>query len=209
MPLTLTGAAGSTINLGTNGSITGLAVGGVPDGTVDADALASNAVTSGKLASGVGGKIVSYAIIADVKADHADGGTFTSGAYRTRDLNTEITDPDGIVSISSNQFTLQAGTYLLKWRAPYFDIGYSKTRLANITDTSYINGEATFGRNNPTYQAGFARGVGRVTISGAKVFEIQHVSHLTKATEGFGLDHDYTAAASEAIYTTVEIYKEA
>ena len=37
---------------GNTGVVTGLAVGGLPDGTVDADTLASNAVTAGKLASG-------------------------------------------------------------------------------------------------------------------------------------------------------------
>ena len=42
MPITING----------DGSITGLAVGGLPDGSVDADTLASNAVTSAKLASG-------------------------------------------------------------------------------------------------------------------------------------------------------------
>ena len=39
MPVTING----------NGSITGLAVGGLPNGTVDADSLATNAVTSAKL----------------------------------------------------------------------------------------------------------------------------------------------------------------
>tara|TARA_Y100000356_G_scaffold75071_1_gene62050 strand:- start:39 stop:620 length:582 start_codon:yes stop_codon:yes gene_type:complete len=43
---------------GNTGVITGLAVGGLPDGTVDADSLASSAVTAGKLASGVGGKVL-------------------------------------------------------------------------------------------------------------------------------------------------------
>jgi len=42
MPVTINGS----------GSITGLAVGGLPDGSVDADTLATNAVTSAKLASG-------------------------------------------------------------------------------------------------------------------------------------------------------------
>ena len=46
-----------SINGSTN-VITGVAVGGLPDGIVDADMLAANAVTSGKLASGVGGKIL-------------------------------------------------------------------------------------------------------------------------------------------------------
>ena len=42
MPVTING----------DGSITGLAVGGLPDGSVDADTLASNAVTTDKIANG-------------------------------------------------------------------------------------------------------------------------------------------------------------
>ena len=42
MPVTING----------DGSITGLAVGGLPNGTVDADTLANNAVTSAKVVSG-------------------------------------------------------------------------------------------------------------------------------------------------------------
>ena len=41
-----------------SGTVTGISVGGLPDGIVDADMLAANAVTAGKLASGVGGKIL-------------------------------------------------------------------------------------------------------------------------------------------------------
>ena len=41
MPVTING----------NGSVTGLSVGGLPDGTVDADTLASNAVTTNKIAN--------------------------------------------------------------------------------------------------------------------------------------------------------------
>ena len=49
-----------SINGSTN-VITGVAVGGLPDAIVDADMLAANAVTAGKLASGVGGKILQVA----------------------------------------------------------------------------------------------------------------------------------------------------
>ena len=48
MPITFNG----------NGTITGVSVGGLPDGIVDTDMLAANAVSSAKLASGVGGKIL-------------------------------------------------------------------------------------------------------------------------------------------------------
>ena len=41
-----------SINLGTNGTITNLAVGGLPDGTVDNDTLANNASDSAEIAAG-------------------------------------------------------------------------------------------------------------------------------------------------------------
>ena len=41
-----------------SGTITGVSVGGLPDGIVDTDMIANSNVTAGKLASGVGGKIV-------------------------------------------------------------------------------------------------------------------------------------------------------
>ena len=51
-----------------SGSITGLSVGGLPDGSVDADTLASNAVTAGKLASGVGGKVLQVVSTSDANS---------------------------------------------------------------------------------------------------------------------------------------------
>ena len=46
------------IQINGNGTITGIAVGGLPNGIVDTDMLAANAVSSAKLASGVGGKML-------------------------------------------------------------------------------------------------------------------------------------------------------
>jgi len=43
---------------GSSNVITGVAVGGLPDGIVDTDMLAANAVNSAKLASGAGGKVL-------------------------------------------------------------------------------------------------------------------------------------------------------
>jgi len=66
MPITFNG----------NGTVTGLAVGGLPDGSVDADTLAANAVTSGKLASGVGGKVLQV-----VQTTKTDVFTTTNASY--------------------------------------------------------------------------------------------------------------------------------
>ena len=46
------------IQINGNGTITGISVGGLPNGIVDTDMLAANAVSSAKLASGVGGKML-------------------------------------------------------------------------------------------------------------------------------------------------------
>ena len=46
------------IQINGNGTITGISVGGLPNGIVDTDMLAANAVSSAKLASGVGGKVL-------------------------------------------------------------------------------------------------------------------------------------------------------
>ncbi len=49
MAIVLNGSsAAGSINLGTNGTVSNLAVGGVPDGTIDTDALANDAVTNAK-----------------------------------------------------------------------------------------------------------------------------------------------------------------
>ena len=58
------------------------------------------------------------AYLKDVKAANTAGGTFTSGAFQTRTLNTVEGDAS-IVSLAANQFTLQAGTYHIEGVAPW------------------------------------------------------------------------------------------
>ena len=150
-----------------------------------------------------GGKFASYAIIADRKTQNTNGGTITAGAFRTRDLNTEIADADGIVSISSNQFTLQAGSYKLVAYVPVVDASdRGAIRLYNVTDSSVTeNGESIFqGANmNVTYRI-----FSRFTISAAKVFEIQDRRTGTYNTYGGGVAGNFHTET----YTVVEIFKE-
>ena len=81
---------------GSNDTITGLQINSanIVDGSiVDADisGMASSklsgalpAISGASLTNlPAGGKFASYAIIGDVKAANADGGTFTTGAWRT------------------------------------------------------------------------------------------------------------------------------
>ena len=101
-------------------------------------ASANHSSTNAELEFAAGGKFASYAIICDEKSAGTNGGTMTSGTWHTRDLNTEIADADGIVSISSNQFTLQAGTYLIKANAAGYYVQDHMIKLYNVTASADI-----------------------------------------------------------------------
>ena len=90
MPVTING----------NGSITGLSVGGLPNGTVDADTLASNAVTNSKLGPG--------AVINVTHGQHATTGMLTQATtfqkYDASDITvTKLRGPGNV----------SGGSYLL------------------------------------------------------------------------------------------------
>ena len=149
--------------------------------------------------------VKSVAIIADVKASGENGGTFTLGAWRTRDLNTELDDPENIVTITSNQFTLQAGTYLIEWGSPAYTTGRHSTRLQNITDsTTDIEGTSEYTSPNSSV-TNRSIGAGILTLLSAKVFEIQHYGDSTKASSGFGVSSNVSGRNS--VYTLVKIHK--
>jgi len=153
-----------------------------------------------------GGLYSSVAIICDQKAYDANGGTFTNGAWRTRDLNTEIIDADAIVSISSNQFTLAAGTYTVDWSAPAYKVNRHSTRLYNATDTAVINyGQIAFTYSND-YVTTTSIGSSTFTLGGSKALEIQHRAVTTAADEGLG-NSQTSDSGAVSIYAIVKILK--
>ena len=193
MPVTING----------DGSITGLSVGGLPNGCVDKDTIANDAVTSDKM---TGSTFVSYALLADRHgAPGGDRGTFTAGAWQTREINTEVVDTDNIVTLSSNQFTLQAGTYQIKFGACAYKVNRHITRLRQISPLTTI----AAGSSQYSWSSGadlsWSRGFARFTISQATAYEIQHYCQTTYSNNGFGFQMTY----STSDYVQVEIYKEA
>jgi len=154
------------------------------------------------LVPAAGGLYESIAIISDDKTTLVNGQSITLGGWRTRDLNTEVSDADGIVSISSNQFTLDAGTYTIEWFAMGYYIGTHVTRLYNFTDSS-----VTGWGSQPTSYASTAvdsSGMTVTTIAGSKVFELQHRSDTTQ-TLGGGIAQGHAGNTNR--WATVKILK--
>ncbi len=161
--------------------------------------------TAGLTRTGGFGKFASYAIIADQKSSTTDGGTFTTGDWRTRDLNTELYDPDSIVSISSNQFTLAAGSYLIEWSCPAMRCGRHQSRLYDITGSASVQvGKSTTSDTGADGDQNDSNGAVRITISANNIYEIQHQCSTTEPTSGLGNASDF----GTEIFTLVKIVKE-
>lgn len=148
---------------------------------------------------------ITHLIVNDTKASNTAGGTFTSGAWRTRDLNTEVYNTISGASLAINQITLPAGTYLINASAPAYYVGKHKIKLRNITDSEdTLIGSTEYS----SYSAGYAMTrsfiIGSFAIASAKVFEIQHQCSNTLSTSGFG---DVNNFSVDEIYTQVHITK--
>jgi len=125
--------------------------------------------------------------IRDEKAQNTAGGTFTLGAWRTRDLNTEKTNEITGASLAANQITLPAGTYDVEWSAPASQVAQHQSKLYDVTNTAdLIIGSCEFSSNVGLYAATRSCGHGRITLAGITLIELQHQSIATKAGDGFG-----------------------
>ena len=211
----LTGIDSSAISSGGSVKIQANSSGATVTGVLTATnvSVGSSVTATSFFGSGAGltgisaGLFSSYAIIADQKSQGTDGGASSGGTWHTRDLNTELSDPDGIVSISSNQFTLQAGSYFIEARAP----SYQPTRhRLKLYQTSGSAADVAFGTNEfMSYGSGTAVQTTaflscRITISTATTYEIRHYIQNSKSGNGLGV----AVSQGVELYCLVKIFKE-
>ena len=143
--------------------------------------------------------------VRDEKASSASGGTFTSGAWRTRDLNTVVTNEITGASLSSNQITLPAGTYYVQARAPAYVTDRHTAQLYNVTDAAALAIGSTSFSTTPAPGIQTDSVIAhRFTLSGTKVIELQHQCATTSATYGLGISTDFAAVS---VYSDVQIWK--
>jgi hypothetical protein len=177
--------------------------------------LSDNGDGVATIATGGGGgtgSVGDYILIRDEKAQNTAGGGFTSGAWQTRTLNTEVADTGGHASIGSNQITLASGTYRVFVSCPAYGVEGHQARLYNITDSSVVLlGTSEYAAQEQTISGtviyppqGRSIITGRFTLASTKVLEVQHRCNLTKVTNGLGVQANLTTE----IYTIVELVRE-
>lgn len=128
-----------------------------------------------------------------------NGGTFNNNTWITRTLNTTTGSVSG-VGLSSNQITIDPGSYVIEISAPAYNVRGHTTRLRNITDsTTTLSGSSEFARLSTT------RSVitGFISIISAKTFEIQHICSTTINNNGLGRSTGFDTE----VYTSVKICK--
>ncbi len=129
--------------------------------------------------------IDTVAILEERNTGGTDAGTFTSGAWRTRNLNTETSDADALVTLSSGAMTLGAGTYFFEWAACGHFCGLHQTKLRNTSDSTTV-GIGTSADSVAVDDMTISSGWAKVTIATSKVFELQHRCQTTRLTDGLG-----------------------
>lgn len=167
--------------------------------------FSTNGLISGQITTS--GWIISqqYVCFVDEKSNNTEGGTFTSGDWRTRVLNTTRgTNSIAGSSLSSNQFTLPSGTYKIYATCPALGVSLHKARLQNITDgTTVLIGSSERTDNTDTVSTNSIVS-GTFTINSQKTFELQHRCSLTVNTVGFGSPSNFSVVE---VYSQIEIWR--
>ena len=157
------------------------------------------------------------AVLWEQKTAGTDGGTFTSGGWVDRvlnsksDLQTFVSWPGGASTGTDGTntiFSLPAGSYLIEWGAPAHTVGSHKTRLIySLSDTfsapTYVIGACAFDNANfdPNSQT---RSFGSITLTltNTTYFKVQHQCQTTENDDGLGRAAGFGVVE---IYTIVNI----
>ena len=146
--------------------------------------------------------------VVDSKPNGVDGGTFTAGSWQTRTLNTILTNTISGASLSNNQITLPAGTYIVTAQAPAHNVNRHQAVLFGVSgDTGNLIVGTNANTNNAdtnTLQPVTTLSVitQQLTLSTTTVLELRHRCGTTQTAFGLGSSSDTGAGE---IYSTVFI----
>jgi hypothetical protein len=137
-------------------------------------------------------------VLEDQKSSGTFGGTFTSGAWQTRTLNTKAHDPDGLITLSSNTFTPSVDGWV-EWSAPAYVVNYHATRLYNVTDSVVVKeGTSQYSGGNADNSS-----TGGAPVVAGKTYRLEHRCSVTGTTSGFGA----AASVQTEVFARVKFFR--
>jgi len=160
------------------------------------------ALTTAQLKAVIGPSEILH--VRDEQAQNTAGGTFTSGAWRTRTLNAVKTNTIGGASLSGNQVTLPAGTYWCDISCPAYYVDNHQARLQSLIsppDIITILGTSETAISSAYGSQTISTIRGRFTVAQQVVLEVQHQCKSTRNTNGFGAPANFaTEVYAEAVF---------
>lgn len=127
-----------------------------------------------------------YILLQRQAASGNTSGTFTSGAWRSRLINTTVKDTLGkVISVTgaTGIFRIKAGRYRFRAEVPAYNVSRHRSRLRDITSGGSTYGTSEFtGSNGQT--SSFIVGFLNLTVDTDLIIESR--CSVTQATRGFG-----------------------
>jgi len=145
--------------------------------------------------------------VQDQKPSGTDGGDFNAGAWRTRDLNTIVTNEIG-ASLGGNLITLLQGEYYIEASAPAVNCNRHMIRLFDSTSASVLlSGVSSFETDlTPGVSRAFLSG--RFSSGGGPIdLFLEHRCETSKSANGFGYATGDAFTVAHETYSDVKIWQ--
>jgi len=144
--------------------------------------------------------VVEAMLFRELVAVGTDGGTFTSGAWRTRVLSS-IAFGSGLGTLATNTITItKAGLYRITATAPAMRVDGHQARLL-INGTTPYHGTSSYSVTTNSYTTlSFIDRMVQLAVNDTII--VEHRCGTTQATTGFGRAANATGSNGE-IYTTL------
>lgn len=152
---------------------------------------------------GGGGGAMDYVHVQDQKAQNTNGGTFTAGDWRQRDLQTIVADTAGIASVAGNQVTLPAGSYKVTGRGLAFLVNGHQLRVYDVTHSAVLAIGLDARSSSADGSGTLATAGGYFTLTETANIQLQHRCGTTRANTGFGQPNNWGVE----VYSEIEFWR--
>lgn len=135
-----------------------------------------------------GGNPQKFALVSQVLTN-SDNGSPTTGGWYVYPINTEEYDPYNLLTLSSNQITLEKGKYYMEGHLTMMRCDGSSTRLYNVSDSvEELPGQPLFPTNE-----GISYSIsGIIDISSQKIFRMEYNVQTAYGGRGLGISGNHT-----------------
>lgn len=161
--------------------------------------------TAQRTTLGVQRTLQDYLLYEHQAATTVNGGTFTSGAWQTVPLSTEVVDTGAHGAIAASIITLQAGTYRYRGRVCGYKVDNFQSRLFNVDTATPINYGSNATAANAATEQVYSHIAGRFTLAIATQVRLEARCSTTEANDGFGLANSF---GGTEIYSGIEFERE-